>query len=64
MPLAGAEQGAFRIMAAILVTSGLAVTMISVHLLTLLQAQGLSLSNAVAIGSLSDRARSWHAWSS
>ncbi|WP_223850391.1 MFS transporter [Paracoccus yeei] len=40
------------IMAAILVTSGLAVTMVSVHLLTLLQAQGLSLTKAVAIGSL------------
>lgn len=52
MHLAGAEQQAFMIMAAILVTSGLAVTMVSVHLLTLLQAQGLSLTKAVAIGSL------------
>lgn len=39
-------------MAAILVLSGLAVTMISVHLLTFLQAQGLSLADAVAIGAL------------
>ena len=52
MHLAGAEQRAFLIMAAILVTFGVAVTMVSVHLLTLLQAQGLSLSDAVAIGLL------------
>lgn len=52
MHLAGSEQGAFLIMASILVNSGLAVTMISLHLLTLLQAQGLSLADAVAIGPL------------
>ncbi len=52
MQLTNAEHGAFLIMAAILVTSGLAVTMISVHLLTLLQAQGLSLADAVAIGAV------------
>ena len=50
--LVGAERGAFLVMAAILVLSGLAVTMISVHLLTFLQAQGLSLMDAVAIGAL------------
>jgi len=50
--LIGAERGAFLIMATILVLSGLAVTMISVHLLTFLQAQGLSLADAVAIGAL------------
>ena len=52
MHLAGAEQRAFMIMAAILVTFGLAVTIVSMHRLTLLQAQGLSLTKAVAIGSL------------
>ncbi|MBB1499468.1 MFS transporter [Paracoccus sp. MC1862] len=50
--LGGAERWAFLVMAAILVLSGLAVTMISVHLLTFLQAQGLSLADAVAIGAL------------
>lgn len=52
MHLAGTEQRTFMIMAAILVTFGLAVTMVSVHLLTLLQAQGLSLSVDVASGLL------------
>ena len=52
MHLVGTEKWAFLIMAAILVTSGLAVTMISVHLLTLLQAQGLSRADAVAVGAL------------
>ncbi|MCJ8139963.1 MFS transporter [Falsirhodobacter halotolerans] len=50
--LVGHERMAFLIMASILITAGLAVTLISVHLLTLLQAQGLSLSEAVAIGAL------------
>ncbi|SDL42826.1 MFS transporter [Paracoccus chinensis] len=50
--LGGAERWAFLVMAAILVLSGLAVTMISVHLLTFLQAQGISLADAVAIGAL------------
>ncbi|PTE19615.1 MFS transporter [Cereibacter changlensis JA139] len=50
--LAGRERAAFAIMAGIVVTAGLAVTMISVHLLTLLQARGLGLSEAVAVGAL------------
>ncbi|WP_273687151.1 MFS transporter [Ketogulonicigenium vulgare] len=50
--LVGHERMAFLVMAAILVTAGLTVTLISVHLLTLLQAQGLSLPEAVAIGAL------------
>lgn len=50
--LGGVERWAFLIMAAILVLSGLAVPMISVHLLTFLQAQGLSLMDAVTIGAL------------
>lgn len=44
--LAGLERWAFLVMAAILVLSGLAVTMISVHLLTFLQAQGLPSSSS------------------
>lgn len=50
--LGEAERWAFLLMALIVVLSGLAVTMISVHLLTFLQAQGLSLMDAVAIGAL------------
>ncbi|MFC3289913.1 hypothetical protein ACFOHI_18335 [Paracoccus aerius] len=50
MQLHRAEQRTFMIMAAILVTFGLAVTIVSMHRLTLLQAQGLSLSDALAIG--------------
>lgn len=51
-PLSGRDRAAFLVMAAILVTAGLAVTLISVHLLTPLRAQGLSLAGAVAIGAL------------
>ena len=50
--LTGHERLAFLLMAAILVVAGLAVTIISVYLLTFLQAQGLSLLQAVAIGAL------------
>lgn len=50
--LNGPERRAFLVMALILVTAGLAVTVISVYLLTLLQAQGLSLAEAVTIGAL------------
>jgi hypothetical protein len=57
MQLHGSVQGAFMLMAAILVTSGLAVILVSVHLLTLLQAQGLSLADAVTIGLLSGPAQ-------
>lgn len=51
-PLDAGERTALLIMASILITAGLATTLISVHLLTLLQAQGLTLSEAVAIGAL------------
>ena len=44
--LGGVERWAFLIMAAILVLSGLTVTMISVHLLTFLQAQELPSSSS------------------
>src|SRR5690606_10698360 len=38
--------------AAILILSGLFVTIVSVHLLTLLQARGITLGEAVALGAL------------
>ncbi|WP_273699896.1 MFS transporter, partial [Paracoccus sphaerophysae] len=50
--LTGPERGAFLTIAAILVTVGLAATMISVHLLTLLQARGLTMAEAVVLGTL------------
>lgn len=50
--LLGHERMVFLLMAAILVIAGLSVTLISVYLLALLQAQGLSLSEAVALGAL------------
>lgn len=50
--LAPEERRSFLLMAAILTLAGLATTILSVHLLTLLAARGLSLSAAVAIGAL------------
>lgn len=50
--LEGRDRLAFRLMAAILVIAGTTVTIVSVHLLTLLQSQGISLSEAVAIGAM------------
>ncbi|AGT11248.1 MFS transporter [Paracoccus aminophilus] len=52
LPLTAPERRAFCLMAAILVSMGLAVTMISVHLLSLLQSQGLSFAEAVALGAM------------
>lgn len=46
------ERRAYLIMMAIVVLAGLGVTIISVHLLTLLQQRGLSLGEAVALGAL------------
>lgn len=46
------ERQAYLIMMAIVVLAGLGVTIISVHLLTLLQQRGLSLAEAVALGAL------------
>jgi MFS family permease len=46
------ERRAYRVIMAIMVLSGLGVTIISVHLLTLLQQRGLSLAEAVALGAL------------
>lgn len=50
--LYGHERRAYLIMMAIVVLAGLGVTIISVHLLTLLQQRGLSLTEAVALGAL------------
>lgn len=50
--LYGHERRAYRTMMAITVLAGLGVTIISVHLLTLLQQRGLSLAEAVALGAL------------
>ncbi len=46
------ERGAFCMLAVILMLNGAVQTALSVHLLTILQAQGLSLAAAVAIGAL------------
>jgi MFS family permease len=50
--LHGSERRAYRIIMAIVALSGLGVTIVSVHLLTLLQQRGLSLAEAVALGAL------------
>lgn len=50
--LHGRERRAYRIIMAVMVLSGLGVTIVSVHLLTLLQQRGLSLAEAVALGAL------------
>lgn len=46
------ERRAYLTMMGIMVLAGLAVTILSVHLLTLLQDRGLSLAEAVALGAL------------
>ena len=50
--LHGHERRAYLTMMAIMVLAGLGVTIVSVHLLTLLQQRGLSLAEAVALGAL------------
>lgn len=50
--LAGTERAGFLLMAALLVTSGLLATIVSVHLLTFLVHQGASMAAAVALGTL------------
>lgn len=50
--LTGSERAGFLLMAALLVTSGLLATIVSVHLLTFLVHQGASLAAAVAFGTL------------
>ena len=51
-PLTGAERRAFGLLAAVLVLGGTITAVVSVHLLTLLQARGLPLAAAVALGTL------------
>ncbi|MBI1622872.1 MFS transporter [Aquamicrobium zhengzhouense] len=50
--LQGHERRAYLTMMAIVVLAGLGVTIISVHLLTMLQQRGMSLAEAVALGAL------------
>lgn len=50
--LYGHERRAYLTMMAIMVLAGLGVTIVSVHLLTLLQQRGFSLAEAVALGAL------------
>ncbi|MDR5655327.1 MFS transporter [Ruixingdingia sedimenti] len=50
--LSGPERRAYLTMMAIMVLAGLTVTIVSVHLLTMLQGRGLSLAEAVALGAL------------
>jgi len=50
--LTGPERRAYLTMTAIMVLAGLSVTIVSVHLLTMLQGRGLSLAEAVALGAL------------
>ena len=51
-PLTGAERRAFLLFAGILVLGGAIMSLVSVHLLTLLQARGVALSSAVSYGAL------------
>lgn len=50
--LSGPERRAYLTMMAIMVLAGLSVTIVSVHLLIMLQGRGLSLAEAVALGAL------------
>lgn len=50
--LSGPERRAYVTMMTIMVLAGLSVTIVSVHLLTMLQGRGLSLAEAVALGAL------------
>ncbi|QDI79035.1 MFS transporter [Methylorubrum populi] len=51
-PLAPRERRAFLLMAGVLVLGGTVTTMVSVHLITLLQARGVALAAAVSYGAL------------
>ncbi len=50
--LAPAERPAFLLLAAVMTCTGIATSIVSVHLLTLLQDRGLSLAAAVSLGAL------------
>lgn len=51
-PLRGRERRLFLLLASILVCGGVIMGVVSVHLLTLLQAQGVALAAAVSLGAL------------
>ncbi len=51
-PLSGAERRAFLLFAGVLILGGAIMSLVSVHLLTLLQARGVALASAVSYGAL------------
>ncbi len=51
-PLSSVERRAFRLLAGVLVLGGAIMALVSVHLITLLQARGVALASAVSYGVL------------
>ena len=51
-PLSGAERTAFLLLASVMTLGGITTSIISVHLLTLLQDRGFALAAAVSLGAL------------
>jgi hypothetical protein len=51
-PLSGAERRAFFLFAGVLILGGAIMSLVSVHLLTLLRARGVALASAVSYGAL------------
>ncbi|MCF4126796.1 MFS transporter [Methylobacterium sp. SyP6R] len=51
-PLSARERRAFRLFAGVLVLGGAIMSLVSVHLVTLLQARGVALASAVSYGAL------------
>ncbi len=51
-PLSGQERRAFLLFAGVLILGGAIMSLVSVHLLTLLQARGVALASAVSYGAL------------
>lgn len=51
-PLSGAERRAFLLFAGVLILGGAIMSLVSVHLLTLLQVRGVALASAVSYGAL------------
>lgn len=51
-PLSAKERRAFRLFAGVLIIGGAIMSLVSVHLLTLLQARGVALASAVSYGAL------------
>ncbi|CAH1690379.1 MFS transporter [Hyphomicrobiales bacterium] len=50
--LVGRERGSFLVLATVQTITGFTITIVSVHLLTMLQSRGLSQAEAVALGAL------------